>query len=728
MSNSGMINTNAIAASYGSWYYEIYWRVDSQDVGSNSTVIAWDIHVRTSGGNSVHGTMSLSINVNGGGIGIFGEGSYSFSNGQDVGGGVTRIYHDASGGKVFGISASGKMMGQGVSASGAWDLPWIARASNPSVSGSCQVDGVSSITIYMNRKSTSFWHYISYSWGSKSGEIASSVTDQVTWTPPFSLVEDIAQDASGFGTINTDTYYGGTKVGSGSCRFTLTNPGASAVSVSSSSVSLGQSFDVSITKNAAFIDKVSFNYASKTAAIINDTKTVKNPINTADYAADILAATTKTSILQCSVTAASYYGTTQIGKSSTFNVSVTIPNIYAPTISNFAIIETALGPYGVRAQDIVRYISKKKISCNVTGKNGATISEVFCRCGSASTNMTASGSTYSGNLEAMTSGTISIMALDSRGFTSNYNYTGNFYEYTYPTITGGSLERVNATSNTGYLKANGKYWNGSVNNHSNYPKCEYKLNTESSYTTPSITYSAGNWSNGATAGVPFSNLTYTDSFTANVIVTDSFGQSASANFNLNGSDYTVWHGKHTVRVNQHLIASGNIRANLFQLTSGQYFSNNNGYMQCSSGLSTAGEVNAGSISINWKNIFDLIYPVGSIYSSTTNTNPKTLFGVGTWEAITDKFLIGASSNYPATSTGGEATHTLTVNELPAHYHHQDGINDGAASTGHQGTYPIRIYQDHIHNWPVNNMDPSGGGSAFSEIPPYYAVYMWRRTA
>lgn len=71
-----------------------------------------------------------------------------------------------------------------------------------------------------------------------------------------------------------------------------------------------------------------------------------------------------------------------------------------------------------------------------------------------------------------------------------------------------------------------------------------------------------------------------------------------------------------------------------------------------------------------------VYPVGSIYMSTVSTNPATLFGFGTWEAMpAGRVLLaqGKSSwgtTYNAGSTGGEATHTLTV--------------------GHTHTFPINI--------------------------------------
>ena len=61
------------------------------------------------------------------------------------------------------------------------------------------------------------------------------------------------------------------------------------------------------------------------------------------------------------------------------------------------------------------------------------------------------------------------------------------------------------------------------------------------------------------------------------------------------------------------------------------------------------------------------YPVGSIYMSVNSTNPGELFG-GTWKQIQGRFLLGQGSGYSAGAMGGEASHTLTVAEMPSHYH------------------------------------------------------------
>ena len=120
------------------------------------------------------------------------------------------------------------------------------------------------------------------------------------------------------------------------------------------------------------------------------------------------------------------------------------------------------------------------------------------------------------------------------------------------------------------------------------------------------------------------------------------------------------------------------------------------------------------------------YPVGSIYMSVNSTNPSTLFG-GTWEQLENRFLIGAGSDYAAGTTGGEAEHILTVDEIPAHSHNwpsKYSANIGAYIwytpwTNNAGTIDAQVRA---------HTDNTGGGQAHNNMPPYLSVYMWKRTA
>ena len=176
-------------------------------------------------------------------------------------------------------------------------------------------------------------------------------------------------------------------------------------------------------------------------------------------------------------------------------------------------------------------------------------------------------------------------------------------------------------------------------------------------------------------------------------------------------------------------------------------------------------------------LINTIYPIGSIYMSVNSTSPQILFG-GSWEQIKDTFLLATGDTYANGSTGGEATHTLTVNEMPSHTHIQDSHNHTQNSHNHtQDSHNHSASTDRKFlalgkndNWgytnarqmqstsgsyyyPYSNKNTSGltepentasktatnqattatnqntgGGQAHNNMPPYLTVYIWKRTA
>ena len=173
---------------------------------------------------------------------------------------------------------------------------------------------------------------------------------------------------------------------------------------------------------------------------------------------------------------------------------------------------------------------------------------------------------------------------------------------------------------------------------------------------------------------------------------------------------------------------------------------------------------------------DRIHPVGSIYMSVSDVSPATLFG-GTWARIQDTFLLAAGNTYDAGDTGGAATVTLSTANMPSHSHglnshrhtipklsgtaasngnHTHGINiqtteteAGGYGLNNTGAFTNRvmiqstIYQNtsssgaHTHSVSTNasntgnasgNTASAGSGTAHNNMPPYLAVYVWKRTA
>lgn len=159
-----------------------------------------------------------------------------------------------------------------------------------------------------------------------------------------------------------------------------------------------------------------------------------------------------------------------------------------------------------------------------------------------------------------------------------------------------------------------------------------------------------------------------------------------------------------------------------------------------------------------KNLLDRTYPVGSIYMSVNSTEPSTLFG-GTWERLEGRFLIGAGTNdvinsnqeygnlghgdpnFEGGETGGEYRHQLNTTEMPEHNHDTNDwtmvVNKNAeripTDIGAQcinGVISTNIVPNTraTKNEDGNRTGLTGGDGKHNNMPPYLAVYMWKRTA
>ena len=157
-------------------------------------------------------------------------------------------------------------------------------------------------------------------------------------------------------------------------------------------------------------------------------------------------------------------------------------------------------------------------------------------------------------------------------------------------------------------------------------------------------------------------------------------------------------------------------------------SNSSGKVAVSSVSSTelgylSGVTSAIQTQINNKTTLNEVYPVGSIYMSVNSTSPASLFG-GTWEQLKDKFLLGAGNTYSNGSTGGEATHTLSENEMPNHNHKARTVKSNGSGPG------STISTNDSWSFYVESSETSftGGNQPHNNMPPYLVVYMWKRTA
>lgn len=124
---------------------------------------------------------------------------------------------------------------------------------------------------------------------------------------------------------------------------------------------------------------------------------------------------------------------------------------------------------------------------------------------------------------------------------------------------------------------------------------------------------------------------------------------------------------------------------------------------------------------------NLLYPIGSIYISINSTNPGNIFG-GTWERIKGKMLVGVDeddSDFNISSkTGGEKEVTLTVEQMPKHRHDITQV----AWNSDDNTDLLHYENQTQSSTSMFKTDYAGGGQAHNNMPPYYSVYIFVRTA
>lgn len=134
-------------------------------------------------------------------------------------------------------------------------------------------------------------------------------------------------------------------------------------------------------------------------------------------------------------------------------------------------------------------------------------------------------------------------------------------------------------------------------------------------------------------------------------------------------------------------------------------------------------------------------PVGFVVTLGVSTNPATLYGFGTWTAITGKVVVGISGSDTEfdtlNETGGTKTHTLTTAEMPAHTHSNRWRaympnGTGSLALNDLTGDAILITDAAVAGTNISG-DPTvgnsaGSGNAHNNLQPYIVKYVWERTA
>lgn len=313
-----------------------------------------------------------------------------------------------------------------------------------------------------------------------------------------------------------------------------------------------------------------------------------------------------------------------------------------------------------------------------TAKKGATIASYTIAFGGVSRTVTSSGTVSLGAVDVSYSQALTVTAKDSRGFTASQSVQVTVDDYSAPTAVI-DLHRLNNFEPTTYITASARYsYLNGKNAVTITAKC--KKVSDSSYGAP-------------------------------IELADSIQSTVTCDRD-SAYDFVV-------------IVADKLETTEYNLTLGKgipaFFI----------------DTKKSSVGVNClptqENAFQLgdsawltaqgAYPVGAIYLSVTDVNPASLFG-GTWERIGGRFLLGADDTYAAGSTGGEAAHQLTTSEMPSHNHTLDNYNTTGGTTS---SMTVQANDKKGYSGNVNTLY-TGGNKAHNNMPPYLAVYMWKRTA
>lgn len=478
-----------------------------------------------------------------------------------------------------------------------------------------------------------------------------------------------------------------------------------ASSVSATNVNMGSATKITISRaSSSFTHTLTYKFGSSTGTIVSKTTSTSVSWTPAISLANQIPKAVSGS---CTITCDTYSASTKVG-SKTCTLTLTVPATVKPTITSLGVTKvdgTVPTDWGIYVQ------SKSKATLTIngaTGSYGSTISSYSISGGGFSST---ESSFTTGFLT--TSGTITFTAkvTDSRGRVSDAKTVSiSVVAYAAPSFTDYLSQRAisdgTANDDGTYIRSIISYSYSSCGNKNTLTRATYyKKSSASTWTNANKSFSSG-------AAFVFGGgaISTESSYDVKYTITDAF------------TTVTIYDTVSTAAVLMDFKAGGK------GIAIGKVAEKDN----------TVEIANNWELEIHGKKLIDYIYPVGSIYISINATSPSNLFG-GSWTQLKDRFLIGAGGSYSVNNTGGETSHKLTVAEMPSHNHSfKDGshtflwgqnktnnvyLNNASAVAGKT---PGNSAMTSQNIW--NSTNSSGNTSAHNNMPPYLAVYMWKRTA
>jgi hypothetical protein len=510
-----------------------------------------------------------------------------------------------------------------------------------------------------------------------------SGTSYITHNPDGNLTMPFSYSIS----MDTVPYTPGNVSGSGTMTLT-TIPRATTPTIGA--VTLGSTVTIGLPRaSSGFTHNLEYWFGSIHEDIATGAGYSASWQASLSLAAQIPSSPSGTGTLRCTT----YQGTTPIGYKD-ISFTATVPASVAPTIT----AKTMAPADAVFSGKYVKGLSKVSYSVTAEPAYGAAITGCTFTFGA----LTVSGLSGTTGLLPV-AGTIqaSVTVTDARGHSTRQSFDSvTVYDYAAPSVSETSAFRCNAQ---GTADGGGAYICakcaatcaevGGANTLTLRVRYKPKGGSFSGYTTLT----------NNTEAVIGGSLQATASYLVEISVADAAGTEKAIEFNIPTDAVTY-----------------NMRNGGKGIAFGKYSEKD--AFECAMPAEFTG-----GLKISGTPLADYIYPIGSIYMSIDSANPTTWLG-GTWEQIKDTFLLAAGDAHAAGTTGGEETHTLTESELPKMRPRIIAYGNGGGSdySGSGGDLSFS-FNGSTKGYAGYGMY-FGGGKAHSIMPPYLAVYMWRRTA
>lgn len=504
-----------------------------------------------------------------------------------------------------------------------------------------------------------------------------------------------------------------------------TIPRSSSISLSASTIEAGRELTVNITRaSGSFTHNVYLMFGSSTFTIQNGVATSAKGIIPLEVLKQIPNATTGLGTVYCDT----YNGGTKIGTAGQ-RITITAPSNIVPTYSSLNVTRVdnvVPSAWGVYVK------GKSKVTLEIVGAAG-TYGSTISKYSITGDEQSATASKYTTGV-LNNSGTVTFTGVvtDSRGRTATKTANISVVDYSSPKITDFLVQRCNSggtlTDEGTYVKVTPKWSYSSVNSKNTFSaKVDYKTKAATTWgTATTVTTSGSSYIIGG------GGISANTSYDIRLTIQDAF-ETVTKTITIPTAKTTL-----DFRNGGNGIAVGKVaESDGFEVDWNSKF---NKQVDVEGTTNLKGAVNVSSktnLKLGGISLIDMFYPVGSIYMSTSSTNPSDFMG-GTWVAWgSGRVPVGVDTNdtdfNTPNKTGGEKTQELramigAINNNPGAlgYNPAGAVGGGLGYHNNYGVAGNRPGNVTVinHSTIVKRSD----GNNAKTLQPYITCYMFRRTA